>query len=422
MQTTDVDGVPVFWAPAPGPLSAGLIFGCGTRDETFQTIGVTHLVEHLVMSTLPKLHHEHNAEVDLATTRFYATGRPEQIVAYLRGVCEGIARLPLERLLHEAGVLEAEGGFAVHPTAAPLLMRRYGIRDVGLEFFAGPGPAAIGAEAVAAHVRRYFVAGNAVLWLSGEPPADLRLPLPAGPRPARTEPTPLLQDGPTWESLSVPSVGMLLRGDPSPAFMMASAILSERLTDEARHRRGLSYEVFGDRLVIGPQTREHLIGANSREGEAATVARILWEQATALATHGPSQEELEHQQTGVAEMHADERWPAQEAADAAEANLAGVAFVGSATRLAQVRALTPEDVRAGMAAVLPTALIAVPSDIDALELPGVAPGGCPRRRARPPGKPYTMKLLVRLLLAMVAAPVLSHQRRGGPTRRGRRSA
>lgn len=121
---TEIDGIPVFWQEAPGPLSAGLVFACGTRDETFMTIGVTHLIEHLAMSTLPKLHHDHNASVDLTTTEFLATGRPEQVVAFLEAVCTALRALPIGRLAQEAGVIEAEASMAVHPTEAALLMRR----------------------------------------------------------------------------------------------------------------------------------------------------------------------------------------------------------------------------------------------------------------------------------------------------------
>ena len=90
----------VLWAEGPAPLTATLTFGCGVRDESFMSIGVTHLIEHLAMSTLPRLHHDHNASVDLESTTFYATGRSEQIVAFLRQVCEALADLLVQRRQH----------------------------------------------------------------------------------------------------------------------------------------------------------------------------------------------------------------------------------------------------------------------------------------------------------------------------------
>lgn len=112
LHRTVVDGVPVVWTQGPAPLSATLVFGCGARDESFPTIGVTHMVEHLAMSTLPKAHHPRNASVGLDTTEFMAEGRPDQITAFLDGICRALTDLPLGRLDSERGVLEAEGGMA----------------------------------------------------------------------------------------------------------------------------------------------------------------------------------------------------------------------------------------------------------------------------------------------------------------------
>ncbi|HEX6871415.1 MAG TPA: insulinase family protein [Micromonosporaceae bacterium] len=403
MHTTEVDGVPVFWQEAPGPLTAGLVFGVGTRDETFMTIGVTHLVEHLVMSTLPKVHHETNASVDLCTTEFVATGRPEQVAAFLSGVCQGISAIPLDRLAQEAGVLEAEAGFATHPTGAALLTRRYGARDVGLEVFSGPGPEQIDADVVLAHARRFLVAGNAALWLTGPPPEGLRLSLPAGDRVRRTEPVPVPQDGPRWSDEAVPASGILLSGTRDPAWNIGMAVLGDRLMDEARHRRGLSYDVFGDVVLIGPASRQYLLGADARSGQDGTVAEILWEQVRRLAADGPTDEELAHEKAGYEEAYHDPRWPAEEATRQARAALFDLPVSGPEARLAEVAAVTRADVARCFAEALPTALIVVPEDVT-LNLPGVARGGCPRTREAPPGQVFTMKRLVRLIARQWRAP------------------
>lgn len=76
LQRTDAGGVPVFRAEGPHPLTAHLIFRAGVRDETFMTAGLTHLVEHLAMSSVPDLHQNHNAGVGLGFTTFVGTGRP----------------------------------------------------------------------------------------------------------------------------------------------------------------------------------------------------------------------------------------------------------------------------------------------------------------------------------------------------------
>src|SRR5687767_10591660 len=114
------DGVTTIWEQGPPPLSAALVFRVGARHETFRTVQVSHLVEHLVMAALPKSHLDCNASVDVDTTTFEATGRPEQVVDFLHRVCRRICELAdpagsLDGLAREAGVLEAEDSTAVHP-------------------------------------------------------------------------------------------------------------------------------------------------------------------------------------------------------------------------------------------------------------------------------------------------------------------
>ena len=45
---TTIDGVPVIWAEAPGPIRATLMFRVGRVDERLPWSGITHLVEHLM--------------------------------------------------------------------------------------------------------------------------------------------------------------------------------------------------------------------------------------------------------------------------------------------------------------------------------------------------------------------------------------
>ena len=142
MERIDIDGVPVFTAPGPDRITAVLTFGVGLRDETFATVGVTHLIEHLVMGALPRSHLQCNAMVDVDLTSFYATGRPEAVRVFLETVCRAVADLPTERMALEIGVLQAENCAGTHPTVAALLGARYGLRGPGLTITAGAGPGA----------------------------------------------------------------------------------------------------------------------------------------------------------------------------------------------------------------------------------------------------------------------------------------
>ena len=64
-ERTDVDGIPVFWAPAPGAFRAALLFRVGVADETPAKRGITHIVEHLAMFGSESPAFESNGFIDL---------------------------------------------------------------------------------------------------------------------------------------------------------------------------------------------------------------------------------------------------------------------------------------------------------------------------------------------------------------------
>ncbi|GAA1216237.1 hypothetical protein GCM10009665_02560 [Kitasatospora nipponensis] len=400
MQRDVIDGVPVLWTEEPGPLEAALVFGCGARDETFRTLGVTHLVEHLAMSTLPRLHHEHNAAVDLDTTRFTCSGRPEQVARFLELVCRALGDLPMDRLEQESGVLAAEGGQVTHPTVAALLSHRYGASGPGLAPYAGPGPDRIGPQAVRDLVQRFFHAENAVLVLSGPPPAGLRLPLLPGRRPVRTAAEPLPVVTPSWREDDAHGPGLALRVDPQdPAVQMAVAVLAERLRLAARHQRGLSYHVGYESVAGGPGQGpgEQVIHLDAREGEAGQVAELLWAEAWRLAEQGPTDAELAEELAGAVEQltSPDED---DEVAGALGVELLDRPWCPRSERLARLERVTVDQARTAFAAALRSALLVVPCgvrpDFAAAFLPEHRAGG--GRRLPTDGLELRPPLLARL--------------------------
>ena len=148
MFQTTVDGVPVFCAAGPPPLSAGLVFGVGRRDETFVSGGVTHLVEHLAMRAVGRTTIESNAAVDLTATEFVATGSPDRVAAFLGAGCTALADLPTEHLAVEADVLRAEDATTAAPPVALLLGTLYGVEGVGLASVRDPALRSLGDTAL----------------------------------------------------------------------------------------------------------------------------------------------------------------------------------------------------------------------------------------------------------------------------------
>jgi hypothetical protein len=373
VQRIDIDGVPVFTAPGPERVTAALVFGVGVRDETYAILGITHLIEHLVMGSLPKSHLECNAQVDTESTIFHATGRPQAVAAFLSGICAALADLPTDRIAQEVGVLEAENCAGAHPTAAALWAARFLLTGPGVALAGGGVPVGLDAETVRAHARRFFVRANAALLWHGALPEDLRLPLPVGTRPERPAPVVRSQTGPVWMRGPALGVGLLLSaGDQRDAATGAGIeILVQRMRDVARHERGLSYHADMEIADIAAGHREVAVLADAREGEEAAVARVLWEQYLDLCERGPSEEELRHVVEGFAEdMDKGEETVLGELSKAAFCEVFDLPFRSGDAGLTAWRALTPEEIATALRATRPTAVLMVPEGVDPAPLAG----------------------------------------------------
>lgn len=104
----------------------------------------------------------------------------------------------------------------------------------------------------------------------------------------------------------------------------AGRVLRDRVEDDLRHRRGLSYTV--DTHLLQPQEDRRFlaVSADCRDGEEAVAARALWQALTRLADDGPTEEELAHERDGLAEYLADPRSEVEEARAAAVALATGL--------------------------------------------------------------------------------------------------
>ncbi|MBC3760865.1 hypothetical protein ACUN7V_16445 [Quadrisphaera oryzae] len=411
-----VDGVRVFHQPGPSKTRAVLFFGVGLQDESFETIGLTHLVEHLVMAQLPKSHLDANATVTVDHTAFYAHGRPDEVGAFLRRVCTALADLPLDHLDREKDVVATEASVGADLTTAAAWAARYGFAGAGLVVTPGYGPLVHTAQGVAAHVAAHFTAGRAAIGVLGPLPEGLELPLrPGGPSPAdasapRRFPRPRLGDGPEWvEDAPSPGVALLLDGlDPDDhAVRVAQTLLAERLEEVERNHAELTFSVVSE-TVDGPDGDVFTLAVDGPEDSAGEAARLVWEQLGDLAANGPAQAELDD----VLRAYADRVDPTDE--DVAENEpfrLAAETAIGvaagrpGATALAQIAAgvarTTREDVRDLLATAARRALLVVP---EGARLPEsaqqVAPISrrpwCPEVAELPPGRQLRPPLWRRL--------------------------
>ena len=275
-----------------------LTFAVGSRDETLRTIGVAHVLEHLVMHAVRGLPIEMNAEVDLMTTTFVASGSAARVGEFLSGLCRALAEPPVERLAVEVGVLAAEDGQVAHPVVAQLLNVRYGAKGAGLAWLEGPGYDGLTPEHVTAFARTWFVPSNAVLQVTGPVPDGLRLELPSGTVPTRVDPVGRSFDGPTVVGYGMPAAGVLLTLPPDDAVRRSTLtidVLRKRVEEECRHVGGHSYDI-GAELLAGPGgSSDWVVYAEAREGSEEAVSRAFVEALTDLAENGPTEAELAYQ-------------------------------------------------------------------------------------------------------------------------------
>jgi predicted Zn-dependent peptidase len=190
-----VGGIPVLFAPRPGPLTAGLMFRVGRGDETLATSGITHLVEHLAMFGRDGGEIHRNALTNDVLTHFEVAGDAPHVVSFLNHIARALRALPVERMETEKGILRTES--MAHGAGHAHIQRteRYGARGPGTVPYGELGLHTIDAEQVQAWADTRFTRGNAVLWFTGDRiPDGLELDLADGER----------IDVPIWEEVPRP--------------------------------------------------------------------------------------------------------------------------------------------------------------------------------------------------------------------------
>lgn len=372
MRRTDIDGVPAFIADAPLPVSAGLVFGVGRRDESFVRGGLTHLVEHLAMHAVGRLTIDANASVGLDTTEFTAIGPADQVSAFLLKVCQVLSDLPVDRLAVEADILRTEGSQPTSPLAAAVLAELYGLSGLGLAAVREPALRSLTADDVRSWVRRYFGRANAALWTSAELPG-LRLPLPASVAPERAPQyridarRPVVAEGQFDGGVAVGAEVPV-----GPALRLTVDVLRERIEEELRHRRGIAYSVQSDRLPVDADRRVVLVTSDVRAGHEGVAAELLWREVQRLADEGPTDDELTYQRALVESYVGDPRAAIDQVRSQAECLLIGVPVLSDEELRRAAQTLTATEVQQTARAIRDSAVLVVPES--AWALPGLPRG------------------------------------------------
>jgi zinc protease len=275
---TEVDHVITMWTDAPSPLRAGLLFRTGSVDETLAVAGQTHLIEHLALSTVGDREHRHNGFVGSVVTGFFTMGQPQEVSSFLASVCDALTSLPGNRLEGEKQILAAENAARPYDYRSNLLIWRYGATGYGLIGMPQLGLRSATMEQLRGYSAQRFTKENAVLWLSGPPPADLQLRLPHGMKQPPPALTPIQQTFPSWFVDN--ACGGVAAGSTVPrvsASTIFCEIAAKRLRERLRTVQAVSYapRVFYDHL--NADTAHLVLYADSDKDHRAELASIFGE-------------------------------------------------------------------------------------------------------------------------------------------------
>src|SRR3977135_4418283 len=109
LHRTEVGGVACVWAEGKGDdLLAALLFRVGAADESMRINGVSHLVEHLALPTVPISGADFNGTTDILTSLCWVRAQPEQTVDLIAQVASSLADPRLAQLPVERTILQAE--------------------------------------------------------------------------------------------------------------------------------------------------------------------------------------------------------------------------------------------------------------------------------------------------------------------------
>jgi hypothetical protein len=355
---TEVSGMPAFWGLAPGPFAAGVIFRVGRADEVATHSGITHLVEHLALPAVGSADVDFNGAVSCATTWLWAAGERDASLRFLQQTVASLSDLP-QRVETERRILltEAAGrGDSAFGIASSL---RFGPVGHGLIGYPEFGLRWLDHAAAQDWSRERFTAANAALWMIGEPPAGLDLQLPPGTR--RSSPVPEPTPGIPFPSVYPASgsgfvAASMLMERSTPASVVASIAL-ERVRQQLRYERGLSYAVD---LIWEPLTADAahavLVG-DCRQGAEREAAALLRRVLEELAESGPSELELAKEVEERRKRASDMGNLAGHLFAAAASELLGNDFASPRQLVAEAREVTPGSAVDALTSGLESALL-----------------------------------------------------------------
>jgi hypothetical protein len=355
---TEVDGVPCFWADAPGPCSAGLLFRVGRADETLAGAGITQLVQRLALSSVGHQRYEFDGRVDTATTAFYATGEPTEVVSFLWLVCGALRDLPLEAIDTERRVLQIEDQREPPTLTERLLMMRFGATGYGLPFYEALGLRTATPERAAAWAAQWFTRGNAVLWITRPPPRELRLALPDGLRVP--PPAPLAMRGLELPVFAAAGNGVVASAMVAPR-TAAIGVAGRTVAGRVQVQTGLDAATW--QFPLAGDLTHRSLSVEFEDDRAAEVTAALAGAYDAIASDGPAREEIDAAGQAVVAALADDEATAGGLDRMAVAELLGTPRLWKEDLAREAQGVSYAEVVAALREALTTQILVAPANV-----------------------------------------------------------
>lgn len=374
IRRSEVDGVPVFWVDrAPSDrLRAQLIVGVGAADESFLQGQLTHLLEHVVMRRFADVTYEVNAGVGIWITGFDVASRPQTVSRHLREICTAMTDLASGQV--DSAIVEAERAVltaeAAQDDGPPLALTLPAAAWFGRQGLGAVGESTLGLEYAGAAdladwCRARFTGASVAVALDGPPPDDLALPLPAGPRPARSVLPPRVLNTPAWTP-GPPGFQVSFRTTRSLTTEVLMEALSVRWTRLLRHDGGLVYDLAT--TVVGLPGSEIVVSlsADATVEQSARIAVLLRADLRRLLDGGFTEAEVTAARERLDEQTGDPDWSMGLAVDLA-VQAAGGPVATPVARPGSTEGVTRAEVDAAWRQSWPTVIIA--TDDESPDLP-----------------------------------------------------
>lgn len=361
---TTVGGIRTLWADVPGDHVGALVVGVGARDLTPATAGLHHLVEHLVMSRVGRVTAEHNAESGPDSLVFWAAGDLAAVADFLRrvtGAMRSLCDVRDEDLAIERATVVAEvGPENLYAHVGPFASR-WGAAGLGLVDLSHAALLALDAQDVRDFAERWFVTGSTRLVLSGPPGDDLDVRLPERAAPAR-EPHPAPLDLPTpgivYGDEGGLSLSFLVEAE-TVARQVVGEVVEETLLRELRLRTGRVYSVEVGAWQVDDATTSWVLHTDpSSPAGALDVLASAVHTLRRIASQGPDADVLVHARSALRSRatltDARRGWLVHLAEAEARGLRTPTEWTGA------IDDVDAEEVRATVAAMLPTLLVTYP--------------------------------------------------------------